>query len=498
MEKARQERNGAASPGQPAALAASDTKVHVLENDDGCSTHLLSYMHRMHKSSRVKSFIDPSRPATVFIPVVETVVYENGFPHAWYKFDSRGHDFLQMSAGHLDNHTIFDSFSTVEQNCGGICCQFVSAKISTPSTTSSGAQGLQSSAKQADTDETDITYFTPDLFQSWIWSEHTGRRQGLLQKFVPPKGPSNDVLHIVWLPNVSTLVRITNVHALNSRHVTIQNKCCTYDAPPHLVETAPGNPDIKDLLSKAIEIISRLILSAEHKTISRFAGCFKYNREGTLIMLHATSVRVAHDAPIGSAIVCDPVEYAPPCKYPVTTTRQDDLAQANDPNNSGKKYGFFDGPRRADVKNHAVAKRRNTKILLDTSDMWTNITSDEVRHTDAPELQQLRRFVDEILYCLYAVKLAHHHHRVALPDGGARIQFPPKLAEYLGHETMSELMEDIFLLERVTLDSVNLESSTGNSGAGVFYKPPEDVREALKPHTLIRRECDAFIERVFR
>ena len=460
---------------------------------DGVATELFTYILRMQKTMRSLTQLQGSegletRPLQ--LPVVETVVYQNNFPQSWFQFDQKELQLTKLAGSHLDHEEIFAKFSSVEPLCGNICAQFVGM----PDTQHSSS--LENETSNHDIPVGNVTYFTPDSLWEWLRSPN---KNGLLQKFIPPRGPNNDVLLFVWTPTVTTLIRKTNRHPIDSRRVPMPDKCFTYEGPPHLVDETPGNELLRERLQKCVSKFATMMLKSEHKTVSRFVGCFKHGRDGVLYMLHATSIRVAHEAPIGTTIVRDPVELEPSATHIPTTVPSAYIEQvlaAGESASNMNKYAIFDAavPRRTVIASHLGGARsrhrRDTQLVLSQSERWTSQNAINIV-SNPQELQALRGFIDEVLYCLYSIKVAQQHagnSRQAV-DGGAVITLPNRIAKYLGEERSAELMSGILHLESVRPHELGDDADQEDA----CYRPSANIFSKLPPQPLLRFKCDEFI-----
>jgi hypothetical protein len=123
-----------------------------------------------------------------------------------------------------------------------------------------------------------------------------GVRDGLLQRFVPPRAASNDLLQVVWSPHTAFVQRAINTNKVQGRVPDARLKAATFDGPAHLSSVAPVNAAMRDRLVRAAERLGKTLLHFEHKVLSRIVLFCKQDRAGDLWLLFAGSMRVADAA----------------------------------------------------------------------------------------------------------------------------------------------------------------------------------------------------------
>ena len=137
--------------------------------------------------------LDSSATAGVTLPIPDTVVYEHDFPQAWFTYHRKLNEIVKRSGKFLDATQIYRGFSTVHPASGGICAQFCATSVNA----------------ETGQPETTVMYLSPSNLESMLfkrggaWAQYN--KEGILQKFVPPRGDCNDAMQVVWSPRVTVV-----------------------------------------------------------------------------------------------------------------------------------------------------------------------------------------------------------------------------------------------------------------------------------------------------
>lgn len=541
-----------------AAQSAIVTKVHVLESDGVCR-YLFPYLLKMQKQLRAlkenreslglpaldfhtKNKVTAAAAAAasaaddvVGLPfdlgIPDTIVYEHNFPQAWYTYDVKTREMSKQSAKFLDVTEIHKGFSTVVAGTGGICAQFVGVKsgrrapisgFGSPlvmSPTGSATRRLFSPkvseassvyAPATDADETssgsvEVQYFTPDGLLAWLRDKGAAQsKEGILQKFITPRGERNDSLQFLWSPEASTLVRRANIHPLNSLRLEASVRCQTFDAKPHRVDETPGNALVQSSLCDVMGIIAQHLLKAEHKVVSRIVLHLKHDAEGRLWLLYATSLRVENSEVIGSCVVRDPVDLETHYRQAASScsNRVIDAALKLDTSlqDRSERWKQFNTVHRSDSRYGARAlHRRDTRALLKSSDKWVESRTTAQGGVIPREMSLLGSFIEDTLYTLYAARMTTQR-----PSSGASafdvlVQVPPRLHDFLDVHGTQQLMLGILGMEEVVAAAQHPAVDAAAPGSVRVESGPAyrlSAAAAKRPLCIVRNECEAFMQSI--
>lgn len=115
---------------------------------------------------------------------------------------------------------------------------------------------------------------------------------GILQKFVIPKGSSNSLLQVVWSPHVCLVRRRTNNNRLLDFKHSMYERAVTYEGPSHYsseVFVAPSlERHVKAACKNIVDHFQRL-----HIRVQRMVLFFKTDTANNVWFIYASSVRIA-------------------------------------------------------------------------------------------------------------------------------------------------------------------------------------------------------------
>eukprot|EP01065_Artemidia_motanka_P003806 TRINITY_DN11812_c0_g1_i1.p1 TRINITY_DN11812_c0_g1~~TRINITY_DN11812_c0_g1_i1.p1 ORF type:complete len:1034 (+),score=241.73 TRINITY_DN11812_c0_g1_i1:182-3103(+) len=193
----------------------------------------------------------------------------------------------QRPAKDLDKDCIFRHFS--QPHIGHQCpvlCYFVN-------TASPGSE----------VDGLDVTFMDRNGLREFLFptgaKAHTVPRFGILQRFIPPKGPSCEALQACWAPQVFFVIRRVNRHKLPKRPgapSSYRRRAVTFDGPSALSEEhRTSGRTARKVKQCCDELADGLLHDNERKGafITRLVAYFRRDLNERLWLLHTGSVRVA-------------------------------------------------------------------------------------------------------------------------------------------------------------------------------------------------------------
>jgi hypothetical protein len=262
--------------GKPRARERTWIKNHALEGD-GLVTGFYNFLYKRNTKT-----MKPCKD--VFIP--DTIVFDHNFPRGWYTSDLKAKEISKKQGKELDAASIAAGF-----------CKPINPNVMIV------ASYMCSYETENDHGETEmvtqVEFFNEDSLKEFVARKE--KREGILQRFMPPKGHRNSVIQAVWSPRVCIVQRRTNVGSISDKVQAEKdpyNIAVTYEGPSHFSEegscAAHTTIDIKNICSN---IVSHFY-ATEHKYITRMVLYFKVDEKDQVWLLWCGSLRVSdRDAP---------------------------------------------------------------------------------------------------------------------------------------------------------------------------------------------------------
>lgn len=180
-------------------------KGHPIEGDG----NLINLFHYLWKrNAQLESCLN------VLIP--DTIVYEHNFPRGWYCYDEKHNEIKKKTGKELDPKKIFKEFS--KTTVKGI--DIVASYLSKCEKSSGGEETTQ------------VEFFDVDDLEKFLFKRER-REQGILQKFLVPKGSHNSVVQAIWSPHVCLVEKRNNCLKLIDKKNTMYERAVTYEGPAH-------------------------------------------------------------------------------------------------------------------------------------------------------------------------------------------------------------------------------------------------------------------------
>ncbi|KAH9600912.1 hypothetical protein LSM04_002659 [Trypanosoma melophagium] len=215
----------------------------------------------------------------VFVP--DTVVYEHNFPRGWYTTDVKAREVMRRQGRDLDAATIEESFK--RNVCDG--CPIVATYLST----------LEEDVGDGVTEvTTQVEVLNKESVSAFIARKK--KREGILQRFVFPKGYHNSVIRVVWSPRVAMIQRRTNKFPIMDRKRAENDPYAitvTYEGPEYLSEEGTVSAHVAFEVKNICSDIVTHFFYTEHKYITRMVLYFKSDARDRLWFLWCGSLRVA-------------------------------------------------------------------------------------------------------------------------------------------------------------------------------------------------------------
>lgn len=232
---------------------------------------------------------------TVSIP--DTVVFRFDFVSGWY-FTSVDGTVKRKTRAKLTNDSIYEEF-TKRPTPSGVVAYFVATG---PRSTESGR-----------TSKPTVEYFGPEGLRDFLFN-CPGKGDGILQRFIEPKGEKNSMMRALWSPKVCVLERRVNRLSLRDARYNAYERVVTFEGPEFKSESAPVRGSA--MVAKVHEIADGIVhhvagVTHDSTHISRLALNFKVDAKDRLWLLFASSVRLRGPLPLRASQAdsgCRPLE----------------------------------------------------------------------------------------------------------------------------------------------------------------------------------------------
>lgn len=120
---------------------------------------------------------------------------------------------------------------------------------------------------------------------------------GIVQRFVLPKGGRNTVIKAAWSPSMCLVERRVNIHRVSDKRVPMGDRLVTFEGPEHLSESSPLAPAA--LLGRKVQFLCNSItqhvleVTRGHCRIASMVLHFKVDEDNKLWLLFCSSLRLA-------------------------------------------------------------------------------------------------------------------------------------------------------------------------------------------------------------
>ena len=139
-----------------------------------------------------------------------------------------------------------------------------------------------------------IEYYDENHFIDFL-NNKIKHDEGILQKFIDPKGEYNTIYRITWSPKLSLFEKCSNLRKLNDKHFDIYERAVTYDGEEFQskIEPLKGRllPErMQQIALNIAEHVSNITL--EKIKIIRMILNFKVDKKDRIIFLWCSSLRI--------------------------------------------------------------------------------------------------------------------------------------------------------------------------------------------------------------
>lgn len=144
---------------------------------------------------------------------------------------------------------------------------------------------------------TSIEYFDDAGLQDFLFNRQK-EHNGIIQKFIDPKGKSNAIIRAIWSPKLCLLEQRVNLKPVNDGRFDMYERCVTYEGAEHQSMNAPVRgiylpSRLQTICDSIVDHVMRT--SSQHYRISRMVLNFKLDHNNKLWLLWCSSMRLAAD-----------------------------------------------------------------------------------------------------------------------------------------------------------------------------------------------------------
>merc|ERR1719181_1917717 len=137
-----------------------------------------------------------------------------------------------------------------------------------------------------------------------MFNRQKARHDGILQKFVEPKGDQNNMIRVLWSPKVCLLERRVNKRRLSDTKLDVYERAVTFEGSDFLSEVTPvrGPSMVMQVHDVADTIVQHVAaVTGDKMKISRMALNFKADDKDRLWLLFASSIRLRDELKVAKA-----------------------------------------------------------------------------------------------------------------------------------------------------------------------------------------------------
>jgi hypothetical protein len=263
-------------------------------NDDGLVTELYNYMWTVN--SEDPTFLQKS------LTIVDTVVYERGFPKVWYSWDTA------QGSSHAERHEEDDEDVDNESPrrpprsqlqlkkhlgkdivLGAICKKFTRQAEHPVVAQYVTLEPSQSTSAERFADVC-VEYLAAADLDAFFKKRAPGA-VGVLQQFVSPQFDENVVFEVVWTASQVNINSRKNKNRLSAATIPLRERCTTFEGS-HGVSSFCNVPEQTRMqIAAACTVLMNKMHSTESVPMTGLVAFIKIDRAGRPHLLFCTSIR---------------------------------------------------------------------------------------------------------------------------------------------------------------------------------------------------------------
>jgi len=215
--------------------------------------------------------------------VPDTVIFRHGMPSNWYFTASNGR-VKRKNRTNLISSRIEDVFT---KHILGY--DILATFISFPEVQKEGSPVV---AKPFSV----IQYLDRDGLYDFLYKTDK-TRNGILQRFIEPKGTKNEVIRAIWSPKLCLLERAENIYQLHDQRYGLYERCVTFEGPEYYCVSSPLRGtvlagQVQKVCETVVSHISEVTFAT--KQITRIVLNFKVDSRDKLWLMYTTSIRLGN------------------------------------------------------------------------------------------------------------------------------------------------------------------------------------------------------------
>ena len=282
-------------------------KNHPLEGD-GLVTGFYNFLHKRNTKT-LKACKD------VLVP--DTIVYDHNFPRGWFTSDLKSKEISKKQGKELDAASIQGAFHVTPNPAVGVVACYMCS--------------YEEDINGVPTTVTSVEFFNESSLEDFVGRKV--KREGILQKFVVPKGLRNSVIQAVWSPRVCIVQRRTNRSSIKDRLQCDRDPypcAVTYEGPSHFSEEGSCALHTTEQVKTICTSIVQHFYATEHKFITRMVLYFKVDERDQIWLLWCGSLRVSdRDQPSQMPLNLAPKFNSPSLEAATPQHEEEDLLDAD-------------------------------------------------------------------------------------------------------------------------------------------------------------------------
>ena len=219
------------------------------------------------------------------INIPDTIIYKMGTPANWYFTASNG-KIKRKNRQNLMNARIEEAFTKYL-----LGYDVIATFIHIESTEEDGGRDDSLGKNKPLT----IEYLDRNGLTDFLYKRRE-RSNGILQRFVEPKGIKNEMIRAIWSPKVCLLERSENIHQLHDQRYGLFERCVTFEGPEYYYTSAPlRGPVLAGQLQKICESVVNHVseVTFAQQQINRMVLNLKVDSRDKIWLLFSTSIRCA-------------------------------------------------------------------------------------------------------------------------------------------------------------------------------------------------------------
>ncbi len=140
-----------------------------------------------------------------------------------------------------------------------------------------------------------VEFLDADGLNQFLYNRPKEHSNGVLQRFIEPKGTKNEMIRAVWSPKICLLERAENIHHLHDHRYGLYERCVTLEGPEYYVKASPlRGPVLAGQIQKMCENIVTHIseVTFSQKEVTRMVLNFKVDSRDKIWLMYSTSIRL--------------------------------------------------------------------------------------------------------------------------------------------------------------------------------------------------------------